>query len=111
MIDTRKLDDYATVLFEEIIRRHPEWLEQAANGNPDSETGFTISIHFKDKDKSPIKIFVGDGPESLVIEWGELLLEYEQILELQEPANFYPNIDEVADAIDNTVNKFLRNVP
>jgi hypothetical protein len=110
MIDKSKFDDYATALFGEIIRRHPDWSENADNGNPDSDSGFTISIYFSDKEKSPIKIYGGGDVEALAIQWGELSLDYYSIPQLQNPKMFYPSIDEVADVIDEIVSRFLKNV-
>lgn len=103
MIEKNKLDDYALLLFEEIVQRHPDWSKFAENGNPDFDNGFTISIDSPVEDNPPLEIMCGSDPEALVIGYGCNYLDNYDFPRFKNPAMFYPNIDEVADTIDELV--------
>jgi len=105
MIDTEKLDEYCKNLFKEIVHRYPDWHELAENKEPDSEFGFTITIISPIKDTPPIEIWSGGDPEDLGIGFGFDFLESYDMSQLKNPNIFYPNIDDVSDAIDDVVKK------
>jgi hypothetical protein len=67
MIDKLNLDWEDYYLLEEILKRHPEWLEYTEN-HPDSDKTFNITIPCPTKGNPPICINnFGDGP---IVEFG-----------------------------------------
>jgi len=79
MIDKKKLTEYDLELFEEIIRRHPEWLKFAHQYYEDyidlDVLDFRIPCPFKINPNIIIEIYgLGDAPK-IWLAWGEASIQ------------------------------------